>query len=141
VLDASFYEMNGPLVTAVSTNRNMPVVADKGYSLWALKSNEFQVHRDSNPDGTKLVVASGVCGAVTPPPAPPAPAPPPLFGSSSTSYTATSTFSGSTRHVVQRGENLFRISLRYGRSMASIAAANGISNYNLIYAGQTLIIP
>lgn len=44
-------------------------------------------------------------------------------------------------HPVARGENLFRISLRYGVSMYAIAEANGISNLNLIYASQTLCIP
>ncbi len=44
-------------------------------------------------------------------------------------------------HVVQRGDNLFRISLRYNVPMNQIAAANGILNYNLIYAGQSLVIP
>ncbi len=44
-------------------------------------------------------------------------------------------------HVVNTGQNLFRISLRYGVSMASIAAANGITNINLIYVGQKLYIP
>jgi LysM repeat protein len=48
---------------------------------------------------------------------------------------------GETVHVVQAGENLFRISLRYGVSMASIAQRNGISNFNLIFVGQRLIIP
>lgn len=48
---------------------------------------------------------------------------------------------GQVIHVVQPGENLFRISLRYNVSMASIQAANGISNPNLIYVGQRLIIP
>ncbi len=48
---------------------------------------------------------------------------------------------GNTVHVVQPGENLFRISLRYNVSMADIAAANNISNVNLIFAGQQLIIP
>jgi LysM repeat protein len=48
---------------------------------------------------------------------------------------------GNVIHVVQPGENLFRISLRYNVSMASIAAANNIANYNLIFAGQQLIIP
>jgi LysM repeat protein len=46
-----------------------------------------------------------------------------------------------TYHVVSPGENLFRISLRYNVSMAAIANANGIVNYNLIYAGQRLLIP
>ncbi len=44
-------------------------------------------------------------------------------------------------HVVQYGENLFRISLQYGVSMYSIAAANGIWDLSRIYAGQVLVIP
>ena len=44
-------------------------------------------------------------------------------------------------HVVQRGQNLFRISLRYGVSMSAIAKANNLANVNRIYAGQSLIIP
>ncbi|MEZ4668980.1 MAG: LysM peptidoglycan-binding domain-containing protein [Anaerolineae bacterium] len=48
---------------------------------------------------------------------------------------------GGTVHVVQPGENLFRISLKYNVSMASIASTNGISNINLIYVGQRLTIP
>jgi LysM repeat protein len=48
---------------------------------------------------------------------------------------------GETVHVVVPGENLFRISLRYGVSMAAIAQRNNIPNINLIYVGQQLIIP
>ena len=48
---------------------------------------------------------------------------------------------GQTIYVVQPGDNLFRISLRFNTSMAAIAQANGITNYNLIYAGTQLIIP
>ncbi|MEP6984383.1 MAG: LysM peptidoglycan-binding domain-containing protein [Chloroflexota bacterium] len=48
---------------------------------------------------------------------------------------------GEATHVVQRGENLYRISLQYGVTMASIAQRNNISNYNLIFTGQTLYIP
>lgn len=44
-------------------------------------------------------------------------------------------------HVVQAGENLFRIALRYGLTVDVLAAANGISNPTQIYAGQVLIIP
>lgn len=44
-------------------------------------------------------------------------------------------------HLIQRGENLFRISLRYGTSMSAIANANGITNIHRIYAGQQLLIP
>jgi len=48
---------------------------------------------------------------------------------------------GPVIHVVQRGENLFRIGLRYGVSVNALAAANGIVNPHHIYAGQRLIIP
>jgi LysM repeat protein len=44
-------------------------------------------------------------------------------------------------HMILYGENLFRISLRYGTTMAAVATANGITNYALIYAGQILRIP
>lgn len=44
-------------------------------------------------------------------------------------------------HTVLKGQNLFRISLRYGVSMSAIAKANNLANVNRIYAGQTLLIP
>lgn len=45
---------------------------------------------------------------------------------------------GGSSYTVLPGDSLFRIALRYGKSMQSIAAANGIVNYNLIYPGQVL---
>jgi LysM repeat protein len=44
-------------------------------------------------------------------------------------------------HVVQPGENLFRIALRYRVSVQALASINGIANPAQIYMGQTLIIP
>src|SRR5262245_56683633 len=44
-------------------------------------------------------------------------------------------------HVVQPGENLFRISLKYNVSITAIAQRNGITNVNLIFVGQSLVIP
>lgn len=49
--------------------------------------------------------------------------------------------SGETWHVVQSGENLYRISLRYGVTMQALMQANGIADPNRIYAGQRLKIP
>ncbi len=46
-----------------------------------------------------------------------------------------------TVHVVQPGETLFRIAMRYGVTVEAIAQANGITNPTLIYAGQQLVIP
>jgi LysM repeat protein len=48
---------------------------------------------------------------------------------------------GGTIHVVQPGENLFRIALRYGLTWDVVAAANGLFNANFVFAGQRLIIP
>jgi LysM repeat protein len=44
-------------------------------------------------------------------------------------------------HVVKAGENLYRIGLQYGVSWSSIAAANNLTNANLIFVGQELCIP
>lgn len=44
-------------------------------------------------------------------------------------------------HVVQAGENLYRIGLRYGCSVDQMAAANGIVNVSQIGVGQVLQIP
>ncbi|MBN2470222.1 MAG: LysM peptidoglycan-binding domain-containing protein [Anaerolineae bacterium] len=44
-------------------------------------------------------------------------------------------------HVVQAGENLFRIALRYGVTVDAMARANNIANPAHIYAGQVLVIP
>jgi LysM repeat protein len=48
---------------------------------------------------------------------------------------------GAVVHLVQRGENLFRIALRYGVTVDAVAAANGIVNTGRVYAGQRLVIP
>lgn len=47
----------------------------------------------------------------------------------------------STTYVVQRGDTLFRIATRFGTTFPTLAAANGISNPNLIFPGMTLNIP
>lgn len=44
-------------------------------------------------------------------------------------------------HTVVSGDNLYRIGLKYGVSMYTIAEANGITNLNLIYVGEVLCIP
>jgi LysM repeat protein len=48
---------------------------------------------------------------------------------------------GQTSYVIQPGDTLASISRRFGVSVAAIATANNIVNPNLIYAGQTLVIP
>jgi murein DD-endopeptidase MepM/ murein hydrolase activator NlpD len=51
------------------------------------------------------------------------------------------TTDGYTIHVVQRGENLFRIALSYGLTTDEVAVANGIENPANIQVGQRLLIP
>src|SRR5690349_12419970 len=46
---------------------------------------------------------------------------------------------GGTTYIVQTGDTLFRVALRYGLTTTTLAAANGITNPNLIYIGQTLV--
>ncbi len=46
-----------------------------------------------------------------------------------------------TTHIVQPGENLYRISLSYNVTISALAQANNISNTAQIYVGQQLIIP
>lgn len=47
---------------------------------------------------------------------------------------------GSVYYTVRSGDSLSAIASRFGTSYQSIAALNGLSNPNLIYAGQTLKI-
>jgi len=44
-------------------------------------------------------------------------------------------------HVVESGDNLFRIALDYGVDINVLAEANGIEDVRRIYRGQTLVIP
>jgi murein DD-endopeptidase MepM/ murein hydrolase activator NlpD len=44
-------------------------------------------------------------------------------------------------HTVLRGETLFRIAQQYGITVNALAAANSITDPELIYSGQQLIIP
>ncbi len=49
--------------------------------------------------------------------------------------------SGMRTHIVQRGEGLAAIARQYGISWPTIAAANNITDPNMIYAGMVLKIP
>jgi lysozyme len=49
--------------------------------------------------------------------------------------------SGGNVYIVQRGDTLSRIARRFGVNLFTLANFNGITNINLIYAGQRLLIP
>lgn len=44
-------------------------------------------------------------------------------------------------HIVRAGETLWEIARRYGKTLNQILAANRISNPDLIYPGQQIVIP
>ena len=56
-------------------------------------------------------------------------------------FSITPIVSADTTYVVQRGDILSRIALRFGVTTVEIARANNITNPDRIYAGQVLIIP
>jgi LysM repeat protein len=55
--------------------------------------------------------------------------------------TATSVPATQNTYVVQPGDTLFRIALRFRISMGQLAQANGITNLNRVFVGQVLVIP
>jgi 2',3'-cyclic-nucleotide 2'-phosphodiesterase/3'-nucleotidase len=83
------------------------------------------------PEG---VVDPNAPAAASPTPQPPAPEPTAVPAEPTTA-------SGEIIHVVQAGENLFRIGLRYGFTAEELAAYNGIPNPNVISVGQQIRIP
>ena len=48
---------------------------------------------------------------------------------------------GEKVHTVQAGDNLYRIGLQYGCTVAELSAYNGIANPHYINVGQEIIIP
>ena len=60
---------------------------------------------------------------------------------SDTSGTAAGAVGSSVTHVVQPGESLGQIAAEYGVDPVALAAANNITNGNLIRVGQQLVIP
>jgi LysM repeat protein len=80
--------------------------------------------------------------AETPVPTPvptevPTPAPPPV----PTTPVVVAPAGGETTYVVQPGDRLYRIALRFGVDYRVLAAHNNIVNPNRIYPGQVLRIP
>jgi LysM repeat protein len=118
-----------PAPTAVPQQPAGTYVVQPGDNLFriALRNNTTvdalaQLNGIVNPNLIRVgqVLQLGVGGA--PPPAPPPPA-------------------GPRTHLIQPGENAFRIALRYGVTVEALASANNLVNPALIYAGQTLVIP
>ena len=93
------------------------------------------------PAGITQTVAASTLATATPTATPTSPPGVPTHTPTPIPTTPPGTPGAPIVHVVQRGENLFRIALRYNTTVEAIAAANGIRNPQLIYVGQRLTIP
>lgn len=103
-------------------------------------SREIVQPRPPKPE----TVAQNTTVKNTPPPTPPKAKPrvTPKPPQSKPSKPATQSSSGKfLSHKVRSGENLYRISRKYGVSQAAIQRANGITNPAMIRANQVLKIP
>jgi len=48
---------------------------------------------------------------------------------------------GSFVHIVKPGESLWQIAKMYGKDLESVIRANNLANPDLIYPGQSIVIP
>ncbi len=134
------------LALATASGQNVRITGNYGVSLYALSSYELQAHWEGQGNPYDYIFKPNRCGVnyvvgapviVVTQAAPSSPGysyvkpPVPVY---------TGTGSGQT-YVVQPGDNLYRIALRFGVPLWALAALNGISNYNYIYVGQVLRIP
>jgi LysM repeat protein len=177
ILQASLSQVAAALGTAKATGQNQLIVYGEPASVWALTSDELQIHMNANPDATKLVISAGVCGALgTAAGAPPAGYYGPHYGTATAyaevkgtgrviayaqvtpygSYAyagaegsgqltaavqTTSTTPSGRVHVVQAGETLYRISVRYGTTVSVLVRLNRLANPNVIHVGQVIALP
>lgn len=177
VIEVSLAQIAQPLSVASRIHQNLPIRGGSAVSLWALQSNELQIHENKDPDGTKLVLSATICGSLPVDTNSPA-----AFSGQALSYVqlngpgqalayaqvspsgqiqayaqisgsgqafayAQSTTSGTPNagsghyHIVQAGENLFRIALRYGTTVSVLVSINNLSDASLIYVGQKIYLP
>lgn len=147
LLQINVVELGNAVARAVSSGSAQLIAVRGGVTVYALPTYEIQITDLTPGNFYRFITRADTCGAplsspgstttVAPAPVPAAPAPVAPVPSYRTRYTDT----GVRVHFVQPGENLFRISLRYGVSLSRLAAVNNIGNTHWIYAGQALIIP
>lgn len=179
ILQVSFSEIVSPVSQALSTGQNQFIKSAADVALWALKSDELQIHQVKDPDLTKYVVPSTICGPLYVSPV--------ASGASSAQALAIVQINGNGQgiayaqvaangqvtafaavsgngvalaaaqssnsggsvpanssgafHIVVRGENLFRIALRYKTTVAILSQINNISDPTRIYVGQKIYLP
>ena len=93
--------------------------------------------------GQPLIIplTSGTPPTAQPTTAPPTSVPPTVVPPTAAPPTPVPTAVQITTYVVRPGDTLFGIALRFNTTVAALQRANNISNPNLIFVGQRLIIP
>ncbi len=146
------------LAQATALGQNVQISSAYGVSLWALSSYELQAHWSGQGNPYDYIFAPSRCGISASgyvqnpggsPSYPVNPAYPtyptypvnPSYPTYPSSLPVQPSMGVHGTYVVQPGDNLYRISLRFGVNLAVLASVNGIYNYNLIYVGEVLIIP
>ncbi len=137
------YPIPDPPVTQnppVTTGGRVVYYVQPGDTLWAISTRQgVTIYKliELNPDinanalwvGQVIIVQNGsqwgsapISGGIVTP------------GGTGTGY-------GSRTHIVEPGDTLWQIATRYGVSLQALMNANGITNANVIWAGQKLVIP
>ncbi|MEQ8676454.1 MAG: CAP domain-containing protein [Aggregatilineales bacterium] len=129
---------------AVNTRQNVELGSRNGFSLYALASNELQLN-GFEPTGRlyEFVFSRNRCGDVTVTNTTPTTTTTQSTTANSTPTTTqvTSFGDGTCSHTIAAGENLYRISLRYGTTVAALSAVNGITDPTRIFVGDVLRVP
>lgn len=116
------------IANANATRQNSTITTNGSIAVTALTNNTIQI---SASNGYLIVIAATACGTV----------------SSGGTGTPPSVNCGNTPkdartvHIVQAGENLYRIGLRYNVPFTRLASYNGIADPTIIYVGQCIAIP
>lgn len=153
----SFSASNGELsnanAQALGSGQEVLVKQGGGNQLFATPFNSFRVQGPyDNGQLYSFTFAANRCGALTggyvaPQPAFQAPQQQPVYVPQQPVYVPPQQpviivpqqpAPGGCTYIVQRGDTVFRIGLRYGLTVSQISALNGLYNPNLIYAGQPL---
>lgn len=158
-LVASPLQIAQGFVDATNTGQNTMIARSGSISIWTLVSQEIQVAYRAGLNEFDTIFPITQCGGinaaslaqVTPSPQ----GTPDVATTGSTGYTGNTGYPANVTtnascsvpagaratHIVQAGENLFRIGLRYGVPYTQLAAYNGISDVTRIFVGQCIVIP